>query len=244
MITNLEITRAALEEKKAALHVRINELDAIRQQAIKDRTRDSLAHALSLYSPTEVTIVNRYLDSVYINVNDSEGRQTEILSINIRSYASNYLNTYTTTIESEFELTRLVFVGRVAEMFLNDPELYNKLFAPTETDEEHSQLINELHDVEKTLRETKNAITQALIDDRLNKLKAGHELEFEDLKTISYGRGKWDCIFRVAKMKAEWISNKKANVTFTCKYWGSEDTYEIVTKTGILDKYLISTLHH
>jgi hypothetical protein len=89
-----------------------------------------------------------------------------------------------------------------------------------------------------------NSATQALIDDRLNKLKAGHELEFEDLKTISYGRGKWDCIFRVAKMKAEWISNKKANVTFTCKYWGSEDTYEIVTKTGILDKYLISTLRH
>jgi hypothetical protein len=244
MITNLEITRAALEEKKAALQIRIDELDATRQQIIKDRTRDLLAHALSLYPPTEVTIATRYSDSIYINVNDSEGRQTEILSINIRSYASNYLNTYTTTVESEFELTRLVFVGRVAEMFLNDPELYNKLFAPTETDGEHSQLINELHDVEKTLRETKNAITQALIDDRLNKLKAGHELEFEHLKTISYGRGKWDCIFRVAKMKAEWVSNKKANVTFTCQHWGSEDTYETVTKTGILDKYLISTLHH
>ena len=88
MITNLEITRAALEEKKAALQIRIDELDATRQQVIKDRTRDSLAHALSLYPPTEVTIATRYSDSIYINVNDSKGRQTEILSINTRSYLS------------------------------------------------------------------------------------------------------------------------------------------------------------
>jgi|694.fasta_scaffold86450_2 hypothetical protein len=243
MTTNLEITRAALEEKKAALQTRVDELNTTRQQTINDRAHNLLASALSVYSPTEIIITNGYSESIYINVVDSKDRRTEILSIHTRSYGTNYLNTYSTTISDEFELKRLVFNGKVAELFLNDSEFYNKLFAPTEIDEECTRLNDELHSVDGTLRETKRAITQAFVDDQINKLKAGQEIEFKDLKTLTYGRGKWECVFRVVKMKAEWVSNKKANVTFTCKQWG-DDEYEIITRPGVLDKYLISALHY
>ena len=76
-------------------------------------------------------------------------------------------------------------------------------------------------------------------------MKAGQEIEFNEFKTITYGRGKWECVFRVIKMKAEWVSNKKANVTFVCKYWDDRnDGYETLTRLNVLDKYIISALYH
>lgn len=246
MENNLETTRVALEEKKVALVNKMAELASIQQNIVETRAKELLADAVNVYPEANITVVNLYSESIYVNVKDEDGRQKEILSIHTRrNFGSNYLNTYATTIDTEFELKRLMFNGKVAQLFLDDPELYNKLFVPTEVSEEYDAINTEHHDVNRALREINQTIKQAFIDEQISKLKAGQEIEFNEFKTITYGRGKWECVFRVIKMKAEWVSNKKANVTFVCKYWDDrDDGCEILTRPNVLDKYIISALYH
>ena len=246
MENNLETTRVALEEKKVALENRMDELSSIQQNLVQTRAETLLADAINVYPEANIVITNRYSSAIYVNAKNEDGGQKEILSIHTRrNFGSNYLNTYATTIDTEFELKRLMFNGKVAQLFLNDPELYNKLFAPTEVSEEYDAADIEHNAVTRALRENNNAIKQAFTDMQINKLKAGQEIEFNEFKTIIYGRGKWECVFRVIKMKAEWVSNKKANVTFVCKYWDDRnDGYETLTRLNVLDKYIISALYH
>jgi 50S ribosomal subunit-associated GTPase HflX len=243
MKNTLEITKAALEERIANLKNELRDLKSTDSQLLKERAEGLLASALAFYPEAEIQIANTYSDTIYINVKDEDGRLREILSINNRNYASSYLNTYTTTLDSVFELKRTVFNGKVAELFLNDFDLFKKLFAPSEHTDAINQLTEEIFVAEKALHETNNKIHQAALDEKLTKLKAGEEIEFEKPKSITTGSAKYDCVNRVIKMKAEWASKKKVNVTFTCEGWCEGDANKEYKREGVHEKYILQAIY-
>lgn len=243
MTKTLEITKTALEERIANLQNQLRDLKSTDSQLLKQRAEGLLESALTFYPEAEVQTVNTYSDSIYVNAKDEDGRLREILSIHSRSYGSDYLNTYATTLDSEFEFKRLAFNGKVAELFLNDSDLFKKLFAPSEHLEAINQLVDEIYTLEKALYDTNNKIHQAALDEKIAKLKAGEEVEFDKLKSITTGSAKYDCVNRVMKMKVEWASKKKVNVTFTCKGWMEGDADAVYTKEGIHEKYILQAIN-
>jgi hypothetical protein len=243
MKNTLEITKTALEERIVILKDELRGLRSTESQLLKERAERLLESALAFYPEAEIQIANTYSDTIYINVKDEDGRLREILSINNRDYASSYLNTYTTTLDSVFELKRTVFNGKVAELFLNDFDLFEKLFAGTEHTDAINQLTEEIFVAEKALYEISNKVRQAALDEKLVKLKAGQEVEFEKLKSITVGSTKYDTVKRVIKMKAEWASKKKVNVTFTCKGWMEGDADVVFTKEGIHERYILEAIY-
>ena len=243
MTKTLEITKTALEEKIANLKEQLRGLKSINSQLLKERAEGLLESALAFYPEAQVQTVDTYSNSVYINVKDKDGRLNEILSIHKREYGSDYLNTYATTLDSKFELKRVAFNGRVAELFLNDSDLFKKFFADSEYTESIDQLLDEIYTLERALYETKQQIQQAEINEKLAKLKAGEEIKFEKPKSIATGSSKYDWAHRVIGIKAEWTSKKKVNVTFTCKAWLEEDSDGVWTKTGIHEKYILQAIY-
>jgi hypothetical protein len=243
MTKTLEITKTALEERIANLKEQVRDLRALNQQIMQERAVGLFESVLVDFPEVEVSARDYYSESIYVNVIGEDKSSREILSIHKRSYGSNYLSTYATTLDSKFEFRRLAFNGRIAELFLNDSELFEKLFTTTEHSETISQLTGEIFTAERALRDTIYKIEQAEVDDRFAKLKAGEELEFKDLESIKIGYRIDDCIHRVAKIKAEWSSKKKVNITFTCKSWYDETPYVTFTKEGILEKYLLQAIH-
>ena len=153
------------------------------------------------------------------------------------------MNTYATTLDSEFEFKRLAFNGKVAELFLNDSDLFEKLFADSEYTNTIDQLLEEVYIAEKALYETNNKIQQTALDEKVAKLKAGQEVEFEKLKSITTGSRRYDTVNRVVKMKVEWASKKKVNVTFTCKGWMEGDADTVLTREGIHEKYILQAIY-
>jgi hypothetical protein len=113
MKNTLEITKAALEERIAILKDELRALRSTESQLLKERAEGLLASALAFYPEAEIQIANTYSDTIYINVKDEDGRLREILSINNRNYASSYLNTYTTTLDSVFELKEQCLMERL-----------------------------------------------------------------------------------------------------------------------------------
>jgi len=243
MKNTLEITKAALEERIANLKNELRDLKSTDSQLLEERAERLLESALAFYPEAKVQTVNTYSDSIYINVKDEDGRLREILSIHKREYSSDYLNTYATTLDTEFELKRLAFNGKVAELFLNDSDLFKKLFADSEYTNTIDQLLEEMFIAEKALYETNSKIQQAALDEKLAKLKAGQEIEFEKLKSITTGSHRYDTISRVVKIKAEWASKKKVNVTFTCKGWMEGDADAVLTREGIHEKYILQAIY-
>jgi len=243
MTKTLEITKTALEERIVNLKNELRDLKSIDSQLLKERAERLLESALTFYPEAEVQIADTYSDSIYVNVKDADGRLREILSIHKRSYSSNYLNTYATTLDSEFEFKRLAFNGKVAELFLNDSDLFEKLFADSEYTNTIDQLLEEVYIAEKALYETNNKIQQAALDEKLAKLKAGQEVEFEKLRSITTGSHRYDTVNRVIKMKAEWASKKKVNVTFTCKGWMEGDADAVLTREGIHERYILEAIY-
>jgi hypothetical protein len=243
MKNTLEITKAALEERIANLKNELRDLKSTDSQLLEERAERLLESALAFYPEAKVQTVNTYSDSIYINVKDEDGRLREILSIHRREYSSDYLNTYATTLDTEFELKRLAFNGKVAELFLNDSDLFEKLFADSEYTNTIDQLLEEVYIAEKALYENNNKIQQAALDEKLAKLKAGEEIEFEKPKNITTGSSKYDWVDRVISIKAEWTSKKKMDVTFTCKAWMEEDPNRVWTKTGVHEKYILQAIY-
>jgi len=243
MTKTLEITKTALEERIANLKEQLRDLKSTDSQLLKERAEGLLESALTFYPEAEVQIADTYSDSIYVNVKDAWKILREILSIHKRSYSSNYLNTYATTLDSEFEFKRLAFNGKVAELFLNDSDLFEKLFADSEYTNTIDQLLEEVYIAEKALYETNNKIQQAALDEKLAKLKAGQEIEFEKFKNITTSSHRYGIINRVIKMKAEWTSKKKVNVTFTCKGWLEGDADTVLTREGIHERYILEAIY-
>ena len=71
----------------------------------------------------------------------------------------------------------------------------------------------------------------------------GEEVAFDKMKSISYGRGKYDTFVRVSKLKCidKSVSGKKVTVQFTCVSYDT-DKEEVHMKKDIQTKYLIDQL--
>ena len=214
-------------------------LAAEKNSRITERTKKEFQDAM-MFLP-EVELKTTYYDTVYFNFDSRE-----ILSIQSKGgYAgrekSYYLNTYSTWIEDDFELKRLMFNGMIAGKLLADKETYSRIFAKDEAFEEVvSKFQEELMQLTNAIREIERKEAMERKEARLKKFFAGEEVEFDEMKTIQYARRRWDSLNRVAKMKCLSYDKKKDAVTveFTCRAWAQEDPDRTYTCQNVKMKYL------
>lgn len=241
-MTTLEIQKKALEVALEAANKTYYDLKESARLSVQNRAIELLRDAMDVVPMDELEITCAY-ESIQINLKDDDGRFKEILSINYRTFGNPYLNTYSTMMDTPFEFKRLMINGKIGQLFLEDSELFERLFAPSEFKEALTQAAEEQYGVERALREVKYAIQKEKLDAVTNKLKAGEEIEFDELKVITYGRSKWDYICRVKKAKAEWVSKKKVNLILTVKGYSEEDEDRIMTCNNIGEKYVQNIVH-
>jgi len=187
--------------------------------------------------PDHVEAKVQYGDSIYLYL---EGK--EILSINNRTYGNPYLNTYSTMMEDAFEFKRLVINGKIAEKFLYDKNMFEKLFASVDDElvANISKLENEMFQLEKEIRLIEQKEAEDAKQAALKNFFEGNQIKFEKRQTISYGRGKYDTMNRVVgiRMIEANKSGKKVTVEFECQpYYDGEDTVKYV-RDNIQMKYI------
>lgn len=238
---NMTIIKQTLIEKKEAIAGRIDALSIERRTAFESRGVELLKTALEA-SP-EVNLAYLY-DSFQVTV---EGKYGDLISINKRDYYGEapgyYLNTYATTIDSEFELKRLVLNGRIAEMFLNDSDLGSKLFEKTD-------LCLQLSALKEETRTLERAIYDMGIQEKADKLAvAVKRFESGDVIGLSkhidfqFGNKKHDCVVRVVNMKLMNTPKKGVvDIELTSKGWYTDEP-NIQTVNNIKMKYVEGFLH-
>lgn len=229
------IIKQALSDKLQSIENLNDALTDKRIDFLETRVKE-LLHPAFEFLPDAA--VKAGYDTFYIYA--SSDRRNEILSINRRTYGTAYLNTYSTFIDSESEFTRLIFNGKIAELFLNDSELFNKLFAPTEFDEELNSLRDEAWALRKEIDRIERDEAATLKNERLTKFFNGEEIKFENPITLNYGAKKYDSINRVISVRSLSLnkSKKKATVEITCKSWDEESPNRVLTYENIPVKYL------
>ena len=228
------IVKETLLEKEAILLESIDRLVAAKKQMILSRAKEAFVEALD-FLPAELTMG---YDTIYFKV---EGK--EILSINSRYEKQYYLNTYSTWIDGDFELKRLIFNGMVARVVLANPNVYNEIFAKTELREEIAVLKEQLYAIKKEIQAINVAEAAKAKEERKARLAAGEEIEFNKLGSISYGSGKYNTVDRVKSIKVEMTSKVKGTVTFKLQNY-YEETFQTYTKENInIDRYILPYLN-
>lgn len=228
------IVKETLLEKQATLLDSIDGLVAAEKQVILNRAKEAFVEALD-FLPVELTMG---YDTIYFKV---EGK--EILSINSKYEKQYYLNTYSTWIESDFELKRLIFNGMVAKVVLVNPNVYNEIFAKTEFREEIAVLKGQLYAIKREVEAINVAEAAKAKEEKKARLVAGEEIEFNKLGTISYGPGKYNIVDRVKSIKVEMTSKVKGTVTFKLQNY-FEETFQTYTKENInIDRYILPHLN-
>jgi hypothetical protein len=224
------IVKETLLEKQATLLDSIDGLVAAEKQIILNRAKEAFVEALD-FLPVELTMG---YDTIYFKV---EGK--EILSINSKYEKQYYLNTYSTWIESGFELQRLIFNGMVAKVVLANPNVYNGIFAKTELREEIAVLKGQLYAIKREVEAINVAEAAKAKEEKKAKLVAGEEIEFDKLQTIMYGHGRFKAVDRVKAIKVEMTSKVKGTVTFKLQNY-FEETFQTYTKENInIDRYIL-----
>jgi len=214
-------------------------LAAEKNSRIVERVKEEFQDAMK--SVPEVTLKTAYHDTVYFNFDSKE-----ILSIQSKGgYGGReityYLNTYSTWIEDDSELKRLMFNGKVAEKLLADKETYSRIFAKVEEFEEKvKKFQEEMMELQYAVREIERKEASEAKERAVKKFFSGEEIEFDEMKNIQYARGKWDCQNRVIKMKCLSLDKKKNAVTveFTSQAWQREDPNKTYVYDNVKMKYL------
>jgi len=239
------IIKQTLIDRRTVIAEELQVLEAQKNELIVKRAGELFKAVLEDFS--EVSLGISYGDTIYFNVD-----RKEILSINSRSWVGNsnhYLNTYATAIDSEFEYKRLIFNGKIAEiLYKGGMQLcINEIFA-------EDGLLAVWKDEMKALQKEDSTLRYAVINmerEEAEEKKAkvlesfykGEEVAFEKARIIIYGRGKYDVIYRVVKLKCidKNASGKKITVEFTSLSY--DTNVEIVNKIeGIQTKYLVGEL--
>jgi len=224
------IVKETLLEKEATLLDSIDGLVAAEKQIILSRAKEAFVEALD-FLPAELTMG---YDTIYFKV---EGK--EILSINSKYEKQYYLSTYSTWIDGNFELKRLIFNGMVAKVVLANPNVYNEIFAKTELREEIAVLKEQLYAIKREVEAINVAEAAKAKEEKKARLVAGEEIEFNKLGTISYGPGKYNIVDRVKSIKVEMTSKVKGTVTFKLQNY-FEETFQTYTKENIhIDRYIL-----
>ena len=224
------IIKNTLIEKRDQIQVDLEAALTTQKNMIVQRARQLLD------IPDHVEAKVQYGDSIYLYL---EGK--EIFSIHMRTYGNPYLNTYSTMLEDKFEFERLVINGKIAEKFLYDKNMFEKLFASVDDElvDNIIKLENERFQLNKEIRLIEQKEAEDAKQAALKNFFEGNQIKFEKRQTISYGRGKYDTMNRVIgiKMLDTNKSKKKASVEFECENWNEEGTTKAV-RLDLQMKYL------
>ena len=171
----------------------------------------------------------------------------EILSINQRSYGNSYLNTYSTMMEDKFEFERLAINGKIAEKFLHDDGMFDKLFASVnETlDSNIKQLGEQVYELNREINRITKEEQEAAKKVVLDSFFAGNEVKFEGpITRLFYGRGKYDYISNVIAIKCVAASKNKTrvDVEITSKPWDSTQNNTVYSRQNVKVDNLLGTI--
>lgn len=241
------VIKQTLIDRRTVIEEELQVLAAQKHDLIIKRAGELFKEVLKDFP--QVSLGISYGDTIYFNVD-----RKEILSINSRSWVGNsnhYLNTYSTTIDSEFEYKRLIFNGRIAEILYKGGmnECINTIFVEDGLLKVWKEQVSELQKEDSTLRYAVSNMEKAEAEEKkakaLENFYTGGEVVLDTVRThvINYGRGKYDSVARVVKLKCidRNVSGKKVTVEFTCLSYDTDQ--EIVhTKEGIQTKYLVDQL--
>jgi hypothetical protein len=239
------IIKQTLIDRRTVIAEELQILEAQKNELIVKRAGELFKEVLKDFP--QVSLGISYGDTIYFNVD-----RKEILSINSRSWVGNsnhYLNTYSTTIDSEFEYKRLIFNGRIAEiLYKGGMQLcINEIFVEDGLLAVWRDEMKALQKEDSTLRYAVTNMEREEAEERkakvLENFYKGEEVAFDKMKIITYGRGKYDGIHRVVKLKCidKNVSGKKITVEFTSLSY--DTNVEIVNKIeGIQTKYLVGEL--
>lgn len=225
------IVKETLVEKQIAISDKINNLLAAEKEIITNRVKVIFKDAFD-YLPVEVTMG---YDSIYFKVD-----RREILSISKKYNGEAYLNTYSTFIEDDFELKRLIFNGMIAKVVLENPNIYKEIYADTELKEEIAEAKEQLSTISQQIRLIEKEEANMLYEKKLGWLKCGEEIEFDKLKTIDYRRG--EDIRRVKSLKVKMTSKAKGTVTFQCESWTDGTLHTYVRENVNIERYILPHL--
>jgi hypothetical protein len=239
------IIKNTLVEKQASIEAQLEAAALAKQELLEFRAKGFFAKALEEHP--EVSIKISYLDSLSFKMDNKD-----ILSIDSRGFDANakyYLNTYSTWIESDFEIQRLIFNGKIASIIGSKDGLdqvgliFSKEGKMAEIAETMSTLRSELSLIKSEINRINR---EELLEKQAKVLEnfyKGEEVIFDKMKIITYGRGKYDGLHRVVKLKCidKNASGKKITVEFTSLSY--DTNVEIVNKIeGIQTKYLVGEL--
>jgi hypothetical protein len=237
----MNIIKQTLIEKKEATAKQIHALLIERQIAFESRGAELLKPALEIYP--EANLVYQY-DSFQVRTGS---KYSDLISINNRGYhgeaPSYYLSTYSTTIDTEFELKRLILNGRIAEMFLNDSDLGAKMFEGTDLCLQLGDLRDESRALDRAIYEMEVQEKVDKLADAVKRFESGDEIEFSKHVNFTFGHKRHDTVVRVIKIKL--INTPKkgvVNVEVTCKGWNTDEPH-IQTLNNIKMKYVTGFLH-
>lgn len=237
----MNIIKQTLIEKKEATEKQIDALLIERQIAFESRGVELLKPALEAYP--EANLVYQY-DSFQVR---TESKYSDLISINKRQYygevPSYYLNTYATTIDSDFELKRLMLNGKVAEIFLNDSDLGSKLFEETDLCLQLKALRDENQALDRAIYEIEVQEKADKLADAIKKFESGDEIELSKHVDFTFGYRRYDTAVRVLKIKLVNTPKKGVvDVEVTSKGWNTDEPY-IQTLNSIKMKYVKGFLH-
>lgn len=240
------IIKKTLIDRREVIGEELQALAAQKNDLILKRAEELFKEVLVDFP--EVSLGISYGDTIYFNVD-----RKEILSINSRSWVGNanhYLNTYSTNIDSEFEYKRLIFNGRIAEvLYKGGMQLcINQIFVEDGLLAIYKEQINELYSENSILRSEIARIEREEAEERkakaLENFYAGNEVALPRMTDVATGRGRYDAVTRVVKLKCidKNVSGKKVTVQFTCLDWKDAQKEHTLTVEGIQTKYLLDQL--
>lgn len=237
----MNIIKQTLIEKKEATAKQIDALLIERQIAFESRGAELLKPALEI--APEMNLVYQFNSFKVV----SESKYSDLLSINKREYFGEeptfYLNTYSTTIDSEFELKRLILNGKIAEMFLNDSDLGAKMFEKTDLCLRLEDLRTECMALDKAISEIERQEQLDKFSKALERFMNGEKIELNKHVDFSYGYKKYDFITRVQSIRfLDQPKKGTVNVEVICKGW-STDEQVIQNIKNVKVKYVESFIH-
>jgi hypothetical protein len=240
------IIKQTLIEKREVIGEALQALTAQKNELILKRAEELFKEVLKDFP--QVSLGISYGDTIYFNVD-----KKEILSINSRSWVGNadhYLNTYSTNIDSEFEYKRLIFNGRIAEiLYKGGMQLcINEIFVEDGLLKVYKEEEKQLHQENSVLRSEIARIEKEEAEERkakaLENFFEGNEVTLPRMTDVATGRGRYDAVTRVVKLKCinKNVSGKKVTIEFTCLDWKDAEREHTLTVEGIQTKYLLDQL--
>tara|TARA_R110000823_G_scaffold512_2_gene2179 strand:- start:1145 stop:1897 length:753 start_codon:yes stop_codon:yes gene_type:complete len=240
-----DIIKQTLIDRRNVILKEIQILEAQKNELLVKRAEQILKEVLVDFP--EVSLSISYGDTLYFNVD-----RKEILSINSRSWVGNsnhYLNTYSTNVDTEFEYRRLIFNGKVAEVLYKEgmQSCIDQIFVEDDLLTIYKEQVEALRTEDYALSREVDRMNREEIEGKrakvLESFYNGEEVEFDEMRTIEYGRGRYDTVYRVMKLKCidKNTSGKKVTVQFSSSRY---DTQDVVINEigGIQTKYLIGQL--